>query len=338
MAVTARGQITITDLNDARNVNMFLSSNQPLTQVFSQDGKKYSPDYVSTNLVITPEMYVSGISEDQMGSLASAPTWTINGSSTLTDFGATVGNAASHYALTIKQNMATVDQLHIVCTATWRDSVTGLSVPVRAEINFTKNINTGSLAFARIDASSLVFKKVGGVATPPSITLAAVLVRGGQDDTTPTDATSYAVKWMKYGSTASLGRGRTLTVNPSDVTNIQTYVCQITDTSSTSGTNGKTFTATVTIADMTDPYQCTITSDNGTTFVNNSGSNIVLTAHLFNGGVEITDTTKFTCAWSKILADGTSDGGFADPGTVSLTVKPSDVAVKATYVCTVTLK
>ena len=99
-----------------------------------------------------------------------------------------------------------------------------------------------------------------------------------------------AVQSYSFSNIDKFSSSSIVTRLTTDVTNIQTYVCQITDTSSTSGTNGKTFTATVTIADMTDPYQCTITSDNGTTFVNNSGSNIVLTAHLFNGGVEITDT------------------------------------------------
>ena len=33
----ARGQITIVDLNDGKSINLFLSSNQPATQIFNKE-------------------------------------------------------------------------------------------------------------------------------------------------------------------------------------------------------------------------------------------------------------------------------------------------------------
>ena len=37
MTNIARGQITIVDLNDGKSINLFLSSNQPATQIFNQE-------------------------------------------------------------------------------------------------------------------------------------------------------------------------------------------------------------------------------------------------------------------------------------------------------------
>ena len=61
MAIS-RGQITIVDLNDAKSLNLYLSSNKPATQIFNRENSSYVPDYTTSPLVISPELYVSGTS------------------------------------------------------------------------------------------------------------------------------------------------------------------------------------------------------------------------------------------------------------------------------------
>ena len=41
----ARGQITIVDLNDGKSINLFLSSNQPATQIVNTENSSYNPSY-----------------------------------------------------------------------------------------------------------------------------------------------------------------------------------------------------------------------------------------------------------------------------------------------------
>ena len=43
-----RGQITIVDLNDAKSMNMYLGSNQPLTQIFNKENSTYVPNYTAS--------------------------------------------------------------------------------------------------------------------------------------------------------------------------------------------------------------------------------------------------------------------------------------------------
>ena len=75
----ARGQITIVDLNDAKSMNMYLGSNQPLTQIFNKENSTYVPNYTASPfLVITPEMYVSGTTTNVISRLKAAPTWRCN--------------------------------------------------------------------------------------------------------------------------------------------------------------------------------------------------------------------------------------------------------------------
>lgn len=102
MANIARGQITIVDLNDGKSINLFLSSNQPATQIFNQENSSYVPNYSETNLVISPEVYVSGTATNQVARLKGTPVWKINGSPTLNNFGATAATT-SPYNLTILQ-------------------------------------------------------------------------------------------------------------------------------------------------------------------------------------------------------------------------------------------
>ena len=90
----ARGQITIVDLNDAKSMNMYLGSNQPLTQIFNKENSTYVPNYTASPfLVITPEMYVSGTTTNVISRLKAAPTYTVNGGA-ITAFGGTVAESS----------------------------------------------------------------------------------------------------------------------------------------------------------------------------------------------------------------------------------------------------
>lgn len=191
---TARGQITIVDLNDAKTVNMFLSSNHPTTQIFSQDGKTYTPDFSASNnaLVITPELLISGVDN----AIPYSVEWKINGDTVVgqgnqaAKYGASVDN--SNFKLTITKNLTMagdnvpdIPTLEIECTAQWYDESMNTYIPVKASIAFHRSINTGQLCMARIDSTGQYFKYDSNGPTPDHIELTAILMRGSQEDNTP---------------------------------------------------------------------------------------------------------------------------------------------------------
>jgi hypothetical protein len=331
MAEKARGQITITDLNDAKTANMFLSSNQALTQVYSKDGATYVPDFsVSPFLVITPEVYVSGQTGNVVGQCQTQHVWTINGQ-TPSAFGASVGSA-SPYALTINTNMVSIQTLHIVCTAQWTDNDTSLVVPLKSDITFSKVVNSGTLAFAQIVGKS-VFKN-----STDAIVLTGQLIRGGQ---AAPDTTDVSYVWKKLGTTTfdtiAGATSSSLSILPSEVINIASYKVVITDNDSKSGTAGQVFTSPqFDVTDMSDPYSIRIDASNGTTLVNGSGSTTI-TAVLLRGGDEIT-TGTITYAWTAFDRNGTAISlGAAVASAKSIIVDHSLVYKKTTFVCEVTI-
>ena len=346
---TARGQITLIDLNDARTVNMFLSSNHPKTQIFNQDGGTYVPDYAGNGnaLVITPELLVSG---DNSPVLAAAPTWTINGTAAANFAGASVG-ASAPYALTINANMVSIDYMEIECSGTYHDSVTNMNIPVKASIPFSKSVNTGQLCMARIDTTCFYFKNEASGPSPASIELTALLIRGSGDDTTPNDATPYTVTWKRRTSSGwttvtttsgkwTVGTGNNknkLTVYPDGVDGMETFRAEVKDTYSNSASYNKTFADSVSIVDMTDPYSLHISSTNGEVFKNGVVSTD-LEAHVQTGGVDV-DPTKYTIsyAWTKYNADETQDTTFGTKTTKKISISGSDVSQRATFFCEATI-
>lgn len=64
----AQGQFTIVDLNDAVTLTGFINSNLAKTQMYNPDNDSYTPDWATTNLVLTPSIYVAGTSTDKITS------------------------------------------------------------------------------------------------------------------------------------------------------------------------------------------------------------------------------------------------------------------------------
>ena len=119
MATIARGQITIVDLNDAVAVTCMLTASQGLTQLYNKDTKTYTPSWAaSPYMVIKPEAFVAGTTSSVMSRVTAAK-WTINGSA-VSEFGGTAATS-SPYALTIKQNMASVTALNVQFSGTYTD-------------------------------------------------------------------------------------------------------------------------------------------------------------------------------------------------------------------------
>ena len=258
MAVISRGQITIVDLSDGKSINLYLGSNVALTQIFNKENSSYTPNWsVSPFLVITPEVYVTGVSTNQISRLKGPPTWKINGSTSLTTYGATA-SATAPYALTIKNNMASYAQMHVECEVVYVDPDTTAETKAKASVSFAKTENMGQLICAIAYAPNGTVFKNDSVST---LKAHCDMWRGSTIDNT-----LVAYKWYKLGSgvwteiTSGNAAGITgytsneITIPASAVLNFESFKCEIRDNDPASGTYNTTVADIISFADMSDPY------------------------------------------------------------------------------------
>ena len=336
----ARGQITIVDLNDGKSINLFLSSNQPATQIFNKENSSYNPNYASSPfLVITPEIYVSGATGNQVAQLAGSPTWKINGSTDLTAYSATASET-SPYELKIKKNLESVTQMVIECTVTYVDPETSARTIAKATYTVTKVENTGQQIRAVCYAPNGSVFKNGIIGT---LTAHCDLWRGSTIDTTNVVYSWYRLEggtWTKLIATNTYGiTGCTtneITIPASAILNIDSFKCVVRDTDSASGTYGSEVSDILTFADMTDPYMVEIQAPQGTTLTSGMTST-TLTVNLWQNGMQLDDSffTDATVKWKKFNKLGVQDTSWGSSGTKtgrSITVTRDEISVAATFI------
>lgn len=152
----ARGQISFIDLNDGKSLSLYLASNRPLTQLHYIDGLVgYSPDYTTEPLIITPTLYISGSTTNQIGQIKDTPHWVINGVDVNTEanpdtlitanfpsgvaFDTDTEDAEHPYALRITSNtVVNTPQMTIFCSAIYWDRDTQTEMRVSTSITVTK--------------------------------------------------------------------------------------------------------------------------------------------------------------------------------------------------------
>lgn len=338
MAIISRGQITIVDLTDGKSINLYLGSNVATTQIFNKENSSYVPNWtVSPFLVVTPEVYVTGVGTNQVSSLKGVPIWKINGSTTLSTYGAVAATTAP-YALTIKNNMTSSNQLQIECEVTYVDPDTTAETKAKASISFTKTTNAGQLICAIAYAPQGTVFKNGASST---LKAHCDMWRGSVIDNT-----NVTYKWYKLGSgtwseiTSANAAGVTgfttneITIPESAVLNFESFKCEIKDTDAASGTYNTSVSDIISFADMSDPYQVEITAPAGTTLTSGLTST-TLTVNCWQNGVLLPDSffTGATCKWRKFNKLGVQDTAWGTSGIKtgrSLTITRSEVSVAAT--------
>ncbi len=339
MAIVVRGQITIVDLNDGKSINLYLGSNQATTQIFNQENSSYTPNWANTPyLVVTPELYVSGVSTNQVSRLKGQPTWKINGSTTLTTYGATAATS-SPYALTIKHNLSSVSQMQIECEVVYVDPDTSAETIAKTQITFSKATNTGQSIRAIAYAPNGTIFRNGDVAT---LKAHCDLWRGSAIDNT-----SVGYTWQKLGSgtwttlTSSNAGGITgytsneITIPEGAVLNLDSFKCIIKDNDTSSGTYNTSVSDIISFADMSDPYQVDISAPSGTTLTTGVTST-TLTANVWQNGEMLPSSfyTGATCKWRKFDKVGVQDTSWGTSGIKegrSVTITREEISVAATF-------
>ena len=216
----ARGQISFVDLNDGKSIMLSLDTNQSPTQIHNVDAPAYNaehsysdgdagfeatylPDYTkSPYLVITPVIFVSGETGNQIANIKATPYWTINGTpvnvynnrnsraqtSGSDNFpAAKVAFATSgSYTLTIKSNEYMVNGvLDIRCELDYHDSETGLDTTASARTSIQQlSVAMGTLSCAIYSKSGTKAFINKDIVSNSDIVLHADMYRGGHIDNT----------------------------------------------------------------------------------------------------------------------------------------------------------
>lgn len=202
--VLASGSKTILDLTDGGVLSAYLTCNIPKSQVYDVNSQTYSPNWVTSHPVITPNIFLDQKAVTLTDSELTL-TWKRregNGAETNLDTGETVSNGV----LTISSNKLaniTSGLLTYILTARYQDATTGMDMTVKTEISFTLT-RSGADAHSVYISGDQVFKiDAQGNINPSSITLTA----------TPQNVT--VSKWQYKNSSGNWTDYPTGTDNPS---------------------------------------------------------------------------------------------------------------------------
>ena len=226
--LVSTGQFTIVDNNDARTITAVLTSSGGTQQIFTKDESTLSflPSFVTSNLTITPKLYISGLTEANVwGALTNKQFSLTQGGASLTTASTSasfvdnsyvavsapftvthgVNGAATLSTLVVKANLLdTTASLVLFFEADYVDPVTTLTTHIIAQITLS-TVKTGTNAvFITLRGQTNIEQATG--ATKNNICIAADLVRSSGIDTT-----NLTYKW--YESNASGAQISTTTAN-----------------------------------------------------------------------------------------------------------------------------
>lgn len=156
----ASGQITIVDLNDAKQLSCFIASNLAKIQIEDKNGATpvYEPNWISTPLKLTPTVLLNNEAIPLNASTLSV-TWKRK-EGTGAEGNLIAGETATAGVLTVNQNkMATMtaNQLTYLCYVTYTDPHTAQVANILAVFDFSLIKNADNARLASIDGES-VFK------------------------------------------------------------------------------------------------------------------------------------------------------------------------------------
>lgn len=173
MAIKASGQITIVDLSDSRQLSVYLTSNLPKTQILDQDSNVYNPNWSSSNLKITPNIFLNQTAVPLGSSGLSVSYKRRDGSGA--EASLTSGETVSGGILTINQNKLSGSSsglLTYICYISYVDPQTNQTVYTQTDISFSLVKNALSARLATISGEQIFkYDKDSKLVGPSSISL-----------------------------------------------------------------------------------------------------------------------------------------------------------------------
>lgn len=185
MAIIATGSKTIIDMSDGKSLSVYLTSNQPKTQIYDVNNSSYTPDWTTTagKLVITPVVYANQTQIPLTDSNMTITWKRKEGSGNETTMTSNQAETISGNVLTVTANKISSiasGMLTYLAYVSYLDPETGLTIQAVADITYAM-VKTGADASTAFIDGEQVFryaKENGVISTTPSptsITLTANL-------------------------------------------------------------------------------------------------------------------------------------------------------------------
>lgn len=184
--IVATGSKTIVDLSDGKSLSAYLGTNLPRTQIYDKNisgsgDAAYSPNWVSTNLVITPVVYADQ-TQIALNNAALKITYMRKVGSG-NEEALTSNETVSGKVLTVKANVMNITttgqaQITYVAHIEYKDPDTGVTITATAPIDFSL-VATGADSHSVWISGEQTFKvDKSATVSPDSITLTAMLQGG----------------------------------------------------------------------------------------------------------------------------------------------------------------
>lgn len=285
MAILSVGQITITDLNDARVASLYLEGNQAKVQAYTGETNTWNPDYSVNNLIITPHWFF-GPSE---ATLTAAQV----------DYTGSTGGTKSGINYVISSNLVKgASKIIKVKVSNVTDTVTGLtSDPLEATFEVTC-LESGAPGSAGENGKTYGINSDGRNiftnSNANAIQLTPYFYDGGIEINS-----GITYEWTIIPTNSAFGTKTTKTVSVTRdmVDSAATVKCKMTY-------EGIDYYATIPIYDKVDPINVTILSSAGDQFTNHNIST-KLTAKIYGVDGERDETgTKYTYTWKLYNKNG----------------------------------
>lgn len=336
----AYGSITICDIGDLGELSVQPMSNRPLAVIYDPNQSTFTPDWSSSNLVLTPSIYYGGTSLTAGISTGLTVTWERQegaASATALQSGETVGSDGK---LTVSANKFTASSTMItyIVTATYQEPTAGVTLTSKGQITFTLVKNASSAKNISITGDSIFkYNTSQSLVGESSIVLTANTSNVAISNWVYLDENSVWQDYVQGGSTST-----TLTVNASDnvFVNDKCVIKVLTDdanvydvhtiTKLRDGVAGSsTVSAVLTNDDQMLPSSNGHVSDYGTAV-----SRIII----YEGGDDVTSqwTKTVSKSPSSITVVQSQNGSQSSNGdTVSVTNIPDSVtSCTVTFTCT----
>lgn len=176
--VLAYGEITITDITDGKQIQAYLTSNQPNFVSYDPNATtKYNPDWSANNLVLTPVIFIDNkqVSLTQTGI---SITWQRKAGSAASG-NIITGEGVSGGVLSVSNNMlapGTTEILTYICNIVYTDPDTQIKAETRCQMSFSLVKQATELSDCTITGNTAFKYNTSGTLTPNApITLTAVL-------------------------------------------------------------------------------------------------------------------------------------------------------------------
>lgn len=351
MSIVASGEISIISLNDARQLVSFIGASSSKTVIYTPDDDVYVPNYGVVNQVLSPQLFVAGMSQNIINQSDSIK-WFYQENS----FGElneiTENNSVyeinSDHELLIKSNILSENRtVNFICEIMYEDD--GILFPAKAEIELVK-VTNGQKGADGEQGESAVFASIwtpnGNIIKNGEGTIDAnIRLFEGSSIVTPS-----LFKWYIQDPTSTVNNGgdidggngwRRLTssynasvtgYNTDTITVPSDAIISIESFKSVVEYQNKKYQDTIALMDITDPHTISIVGSN--IFKNGRGSS-QFTARVYRNGEEI-DINGNNLHYKWYMYDENDEVviGFYKEGKV-ISVNANEINTTANLICEV---